>query len=79
MSLAGVFSFLEIVMSPTATQPESAMIDVRTVAGKIDVSTRTVARLIAEGKIPQPAKVGALNRWPRTVIDKWIEDGCPSL
>jgi len=40
-------------------------------------SARTVRRLQAQGAMPRPLKLGALVRWRREDIDRWICEGCP--
>lgn len=35
----------------------------------------TFARWMAEGKIPKPKKIGALNRWPETVMAASRDEG----
>jgi excisionase family DNA binding protein len=65
-------------MSPTASPPAPApTLDVHGVADLLICSERHVYRLVDAGRIPAPAKLGALNRWPRIQIEKWIEQGCP--
>jgi excisionase family DNA binding protein len=40
-------------------------------------SSRHVRRLADVGRMPRPIKLGSLVRWPRSVIEQWIADGCP--
>lgn len=54
------------------------MLDVKQVATMLSCSPRTVYRLADYGRMPRPVKLGALVRWPKAVLDKWIADGCPS-
>jgi excisionase family DNA binding protein len=42
-------------------------------------STRHVYRLADSGRMPRPIKLGSLVRWPRVVIEQWINDGCPHV
>ena len=51
--------------------------DVRLVARALHCSARHVCRLSDSGRIPPPVKVGALVRWRRDDIERWIQDGCP--
>lgn len=55
----------------------SAMLTVVDVAVLLSCSPRHVRRLCDFGRMPPPVKLGALVRWNRTVIDRWIADGCP--
>lgn len=42
-------------------------------------STRHVYRLADSGRMPRPIKLGSLVRWPRAVVEQWINDGCPNV
>jgi excisionase family DNA binding protein len=53
------------------------LLDVRTVAAKLNCSSRQVYRLCDAGKMPAPVRLGGLVRWPRRVIAEWIDQGCP--
>jgi len=54
-----------------------AMLTVHEVARMLNCSARTVYRLTDSGRIPRPVKLGALVRWPRDAVEKWIAGGCP--
>jgi excisionase family DNA binding protein len=60
-------------------EPETlaALLSVQDVAEVLGCSTRHVHRLKDEGSMPPPVRVGALIRWQRATIEKWIERGCP--
>jgi excisionase family DNA binding protein len=63
----------------TATAPEppgAQLLDVRAVAALLDCSTRHVRRLHDAGRMPPPVRLGALVRWRRQDIDRWLADGC---
>jgi excisionase family DNA binding protein len=53
------------------------VLDVHEVAERLKCSERHIYRQVEAGRIPPPAKIGALNRWSCAVIEKWIADGCP--
>lgn len=55
----------------------SAMLDVKAVAAMLGCSERHVYRLADSGRMPRPAKLGALVRWSRERLERWIADGCP--
>jgi len=63
----------------TADAPAAALLDVRAVAKMLGCSSRHVYRLSDAGLMPPPVKLGALIRWPRRDLDKWLADGCPSV
>ncbi len=58
---------------------ESMMLDVGDVAELLNCSSRHVYRLADAGKMPPPIKLGALVRWDKSVLAKWIADGCPPI
>ena len=57
---------------------ESIMLTVHGVAALLACSSRTVYRLIDQGKIPRAVRIGGMVRWPRESFEEWIADGCPS-
>lgn len=66
-------------MSSVSTQaePSARLLDVQAVADMLGCSMRHVYRLSDAGRMPGPVKLGALVRWNRAAIEKWITDGCP--
>tara|TARA_Y100000310_G_scaffold308193_1_gene351048 strand:- start:1791 stop:2048 length:258 start_codon:yes stop_codon:yes gene_type:complete len=55
-----------------------AMLSVDDIANDyLGCSSRHVRRLADAGRMPRPIKLGSLVRWPRSVIEQWIADGCP--
>jgi predicted DNA-binding transcriptional regulator AlpA len=58
--------------------PSLVMLDVHGFADVLQCSTRHVRRLVDAGKCPQPVRLGGCVRWPRTVVEKWVADGCPN-
>ena len=61
----------------TGSRELPAMLDVQDVAGLLTCSSRHVYRLSDSGRMPRPVKLGALVRWRRAELEKWISDGCP--
>ncbi len=61
---------------PTLTSAQ--LLDVQSVAEVCVCSTRHVYRLSDAGRMPRPVKLGALVRWSKSAIEKWIADGCPN-
>ncbi len=45
----------------------------------VKCSDRHLRNLRKAGRIPQPVKLGGRVLWPKKVIEKWIDDGCPVL
>ena len=57
-----------------------AMLSVDDIANDyLGCSARHVRRLADAGRMPRPIKLGSLVRWPRSVIEQWIADGCPNV
>lgn len=44
-----------------------------TAARMLEVSVRTIQRMVSRGELPQPIKVGRLSRWPKADLLAWIE------
>ncbi len=69
-------------MSETTTPLPPAgkmrLLDVNTVAQFLSCSTRHIYRLADAGRIPRPRKLGALVRWDRQELEKWVADDCPA-
>jgi predicted DNA-binding transcriptional regulator AlpA len=56
------------------------LLDVKQVATLImGCSPRHVFRLAKTKTMPGPVRLGALVRWSRTALLKWISDGCPAV
>jgi len=52
------------------------LIPAKQVAAMLDVSPRTVWRLLSSGKIIRPVRIGRNVRWRYNEIRQWIDDGC---
>jgi excisionase family DNA binding protein len=64
------------------TDSRTATDDVRLIAADqlaamLDVSTRTVWRLLSTGRIVQPIRIGGSVRWRLDEVREWIAKGCP--
>jgi len=44
----------------------------------LQISDRTLRRLVSSGKIISPTRIGRQVRWPLAKILTWIEEGCPA-
>lgn len=44
----------------------------------LKISKRTLWRLLSGGDVPEPIRFGGSVRWQKKVVEKWLEDGCPS-
>lgn len=56
-----------------------SLVPVETVAKMLDISVRSVWRLLSAGKLVAPRRLGRSVRWSRSEIREWIEAGCPPL
>jgi excisionase family DNA binding protein len=56
----------------------AVMLGVRDVAKMLQCSDRHVTNMWKGGRLPAPVKLGQLVRWPRTMIEDWIQAGCPA-
>ncbi|MEN6384828.1 MAG: helix-turn-helix domain-containing protein [Phycisphaerales bacterium] len=62
----------------TVTAKTAVFISIDDVANMLDCSTRHVRRLADWGRIPKPVKLGAMLRWVKADLEKWVADGCPT-
>ncbi len=58
--------------------PPPLLITASEVAGMLDVSTRTLWRLVSARKVVAPIKIGGSTRWRRAEVEVWIASGCPA-
>ena len=56
---------------------EPLLISAEQLAEKLNISARTVWRLLSRGHIVPPVKFGGTTRWELAKIEQWIEAGCP--
>lgn len=62
-------------------EPESTaplLIAADEVARLLNISKRTLWRLLSAGKLPKPVRLGNAVRWRRDELEQWISQGCPS-
>ena len=43
----------------------------------LDISTRTLWRLVSGKRIVAPLKIGGSTRWRRAEVEAWVAAGCP--
>ncbi len=63
--------------TPANREGESAMMDAREAAKLCSFSESMLYKLNRAGKMPPPIRIGALLRWKRSDVVRWIEEGCP--
>jgi excisionase family DNA binding protein len=66
-------------MQTTQSGNDPLLLSARDVATLLQCSDKHIQNLRIAGRIPAPVKLGTLVRWPRQVIEQWIEAGCPAV
>jgi predicted DNA-binding transcriptional regulator AlpA len=61
------------------TSEGNLLIDVDALATLLNISRRTLSRLVAEQSIPAPIRFGTLNRWNLKDIITWVDSGCQRI
>jgi excisionase family DNA binding protein len=61
--------------SPLGTEP--ILITASELAAMMQVSVRTLWRLLSQGRILKPIRLGGATRWRRDEVRRWIDQGCP--
>lgn len=60
---------------PPGLPPDpDGLLDVNAVAALLDISPRTVWRLRDAGHLPAPVKIGALIRWRRAALLRFLDE-----
>lgn len=54
------------------------LINAEELAKLMDVSERTLWRLLSGGKVPKPVRIGRSTRWRLAEVTEWIDRGCPN-
>ena len=54
------------------------LIGAEELARMMDVSERTLWRLLSAGKVPPPVRIGRSTRWRLAEVRDWIDRGCPA-
>ncbi len=57
---------------------KTALLSVEQVAETMQVSIRTVWRLLSAGEMIAPVRIRGNTRWRRAELEAWIEAGCPT-
>ena len=55
----------------------AALITAADLAQTMQISVRTLWRLVSAGKVIQPIRIGGNTRWRLLEVEQWIADGCP--
>lgn len=63
--------------TPSTPSVEPAFFDVDQLAVLLGISPRSVYRLADRKAMPESLRLGALRRWRRSEVERWIAEGCP--
>lgn len=56
---------------------ELTLLSVSDLARVLRTSNRTIWRLLAAGKLPEPVRLGARPRWTAETLRQWVRAGMP--
>ncbi len=62
-----------------STNEDVRLIAADQLAAMLDISTRTVWRLLSTGRMVQPIRIGGSVRWRLDEVREWIAKGCPDV
>ena len=60
-----------------ATDAAPRLINAEELATMMQISERTLWRLLSGGKVPKPVRIGRNTRWRLAEVTEWIDRGCP--
>ncbi len=60
------------------TQVQPLVLSAEQLAELLDISERTLWRLLSSGKLLKPVRFGGNTRWRYADVMKWLDEGCPS-
>jgi len=66
-------------MNQNTTSTQLQMIDVNELSTILSVSKRTIWRMVSNGKLVEPIRIGGSIRWKLSDIETWISQGCPAF
>ena len=55
------------------------LLTAKCVAELLQISTRSLWRLLSAGKLLQPVRLGGSVRWRAAEVTRWINAGCPAM
>lgn len=61
------------------SQEVPSLISLATFSQLMGISKRSLQRLLTQGKLPTPVRLGRCLRWVRKEVDAWIAAKCPDL
>jgi prophage regulatory protein len=67
----------QVTVTAAGSRQEPLLIGAEEVARMLDISPRSVWRLLSAGKLIEPVRIGGNTRWRFAEVRQWIADGCP--
>lgn len=64
-------------MSAVISHADLILLSTADLAQLLGTSTRTIWRLLSQGKLPKPLRLGARPRWLANEVERWIKAGMP--
>ena len=71
-------NFRRAVAMNRTDEPTTSLLTAKQVAALMQISTRTVWRLLSAGELIEPLRIRGNTRWRRSELERWIDEGCPS-
>ncbi len=59
-------------------EAQTSLLTAKQVAALMQISTRSVWRLLSSGELIEPLRIRGNTRWRRSELEQWIDAGCPS-
>ena len=64
-------------MSEYTHERRALLVTAGELAAMLSIGQRTLWRLLAEGKLIEPVRLGGATRWRVDEVEEWIDAGCP--
>lgn len=65
-------------MTSSSDGDEAILLPAKQVAVLLQISQRTLWRLLSLGEIVSPVRVGRSVRWRKEELLRWVAEGCPT-
>ncbi len=59
-------------MNKPPPSPLPAVLRIQDLAAHLQISIRHARRLVRDGELPAPTRLGRLHRWPREGVEAWM-------
>lgn len=61
-------------MTQTHTEDSTRLLTRADLSERLQISKRTISRMLSSGELPRPAKIGRLVRWREVDVARFIEN-----